>query len=145
MKTDWDFCYTTQNLKKKFQCFKYKGCFCIIFEWVQKWQHLFAIILYFHENGSNNFVCICVYTNWTGHILWRNCLLKHITEGKIEGGTEVTGRRCNLLLDDLEQMWVYWKLKEDSNKFCTIFLQSGLLYFPGRCLPRFWSSTMLVF
>jgi hypothetical protein len=27
--------------------------------------------------------------NWIGHILRRNCLLKHVTEGKIEG----TGRR----------------------------------------------------
>jgi len=27
--------------------------------------------------------------NWIGHILLRNCLLKHVIEGKIEG----TGRR----------------------------------------------------
>jgi len=31
--------------------------------------------------------------NWIGHILRRNCLLKHIIEGKIEGRKEVTGRR----------------------------------------------------
>jgi hypothetical protein len=31
--------------------------------------------------------------NWIGHILGRNCLLKHIIEGKIEGMIEVTGRR----------------------------------------------------
>jgi hypothetical protein len=30
--------------------------------------------------------------NWISHILRRNCLLKHITEGEIEGGIEVTGR-----------------------------------------------------
>jgi hypothetical protein len=24
--------------------------------------------------------------NWIGHILRRNCLLKHVIEGKIEGG-----------------------------------------------------------
>ena len=30
--------------------------------------------------------------NWISHILRRNCLVKHITEGKIEGGIEVTGR-----------------------------------------------------
>jgi hypothetical protein len=28
--------------------------------------------------------------NWTGHFLRRNCLLKHATEGKIEGWVEVT-------------------------------------------------------
>jgi hypothetical protein len=31
--------------------------------------------------------------NWIGHILCRNYLLKHVTEGKIEGKKEVTGRR----------------------------------------------------
>jgi hypothetical protein len=31
--------------------------------------------------------------NWVGHILRRNCLLKHVIEGKIEGRIEVTGRR----------------------------------------------------
>ena len=29
--------------------------------------------------------------NWTGHILRRNCLLQRVTEGKIQGGIEVTG------------------------------------------------------
>jgi hypothetical protein len=31
--------------------------------------------------------------NWICHILGRNCLLKHIIEGKIEGMIVVTGRR----------------------------------------------------
>ena len=31
--------------------------------------------------------------NWTGHILSRNCLLKHVIEGKIKGRIEVMGRR----------------------------------------------------
>jgi hypothetical protein len=31
--------------------------------------------------------------NWIGHILHRNCLLKHVIEGKLEGRTEMTGRR----------------------------------------------------
>jgi hypothetical protein len=30
--------------------------------------------------------------NWIGHIVRRNCLLKHVIEGKIEGRIEVTGR-----------------------------------------------------
>jgi hypothetical protein len=31
--------------------------------------------------------------NWIGHILRRNCLLKHMIEGKLEGRIEVMGRR----------------------------------------------------
>jgi len=30
---------------------------------------------------------------WTGHILRRNCLLKHIIARKVEGRIEVKGRR----------------------------------------------------
>ena len=32
-------------------------------------------------------------TNFIGHILVRNCLLKHFSVGKIEARVEVTGRR----------------------------------------------------
>ena len=44
--------------------------------------------------------------NWIGHIVRRNCLLKHVIEGEIEGRIEVTrryGRRRKQLLDDLEE------------------------------------------
>jgi len=44
--------------------------------------------------------------NWIGHILRRNCLLQRVTEGKIKGGTEVTGRRGRKrrkLLDGLKE------------------------------------------
>jgi hypothetical protein len=44
--------------------------------------------------------------NWIGHILRRNCLLQQVIEGKIKGGTEVTGRRgrrLRKLLDDLKE------------------------------------------
>jgi hypothetical protein len=30
--------------------------------------------------------------NWSGHILHRNCLLKHVIEGKLQGRIEMTGR-----------------------------------------------------
>ena len=33
--------------------------------------------------------------NWIGHFLHRNCLVKHIIEGKLEGEIEVTGRQGN--------------------------------------------------
>jgi hypothetical protein len=32
-------------------------------------------------------------TNWIGHILGRNCLLRQVIEGKIKVGIEVTGRQ----------------------------------------------------
>jgi hypothetical protein len=56
-------------------------------------------------------------TNWIGHILRRNCLLKHVTEGKLERRTEMTGRRGRRrkqLLDDLKEKRRYWKLKEEA-------------------------------
>jgi hypothetical protein len=46
--------------------------------------------------------------------LRRNCLLKHVTEGKIKGRIEVTRRQVrgrNLLPDDLQEKRGYWKLK----------------------------------
>ena len=50
--------------------------------------------------------------NWKGHILHRNCLLKHITEGKIEGGIEV--------MEDKEEgvrsYWMtLWKREDSGN------------------------------
>ena len=44
--------------------------------------------------------------NWIGHILLRNCLLKHVIEGKKAGSVYVMGRRDRRrkqLLDDLEE------------------------------------------
>jgi hypothetical protein len=55
--------------------------------------------------------------NWIGHILRRNCLLKHVIEGKIEGRIEVTGRRRRRrkqLPDYLNATRRYWKLKEEA-------------------------------
>jgi len=53
--------------------------------------------------------------NWIGHILWRNCHLKQVIEGKIKGEIEVTrrrGRRRKKLLDDLKDRRGYFHLKE---------------------------------
>ena len=53
--------------------------------------------------------------NWIGHILHRNCLLKHVIEGKMEERLDVMGtqgRRHKQLLDDLNEKKGYWKLKE---------------------------------
>jgi hypothetical protein len=55
--------------------------------------------------------------NWIGHILRRNCLLKHVIKGKLEVRIEMTrrrGRRHKQLLDDLKEKRRYWKLKEEA-------------------------------
>jgi len=55
--------------------------------------------------------------NWIGHIFRRNCLLQRVTEGKIKGGIEVTGRqgrRRRKLLDDLKERRGYSHLKEEA-------------------------------
>jgi hypothetical protein len=52
--------------------------------------------------------------NWIGHILCRNCLLQRVTEGKIQGGMEVTGRRRRKLLVDLTERRGYSHLKEEA-------------------------------
>jgi hypothetical protein len=55
--------------------------------------------------------------NWIGHILRRNCLLKHVIEGKLEGRIEMTGRRGRRrkqLLDECKEKRRYWKLKEEA-------------------------------
>ena len=55
--------------------------------------------------------------NWIGHFLRRNCLLKQVIEGKIEGWVEVTGRqgkRCKQLVDALNETRGYWKLKDEA-------------------------------
>jgi hypothetical protein len=61
--------------------------------------------------------------NWIGHILRRNCFLKHVIEGKLEGRTAMTGRRGRMrkhLLDDLKEKRRYWKLKEEALD-CTLW------------------------
>ena len=57
--------------------------------------------------------------NWIGHILLRNCLLKHIIEGKIKGEMEVArrrGRRSKKLLDDLKDRRGYSHFEGGSSR-----------------------------
>jgi hypothetical protein len=56
-------------------------------------------------------------TKWIGHILHRNCLLKQVIKGKIEGGIEVTGRqgtKRRKVLDDLKERRGYSHQKEEA-------------------------------
>jgi hypothetical protein len=55
--------------------------------------------------------------DWIGHILRRDCFLKHVIEGKREGRIERTergGRRRKQLLDDVKETRGYWRLKEEA-------------------------------
>jgi len=55
--------------------------------------------------------------NSIGQFLHRNCLLKCIIEGKIDGSIYVTGRqgkRCKQLLDDCKGIRSYCELKEEA-------------------------------
>jgi len=55
--------------------------------------------------------------NWIGHILRRNCLLKQVIKGKINGEMEVArrrGRRREKLLDKLNDRRGYSHLKEEA-------------------------------
>jgi hypothetical protein len=67
--------------------------------------------------------------NWLGHILHRNCLLKHIIEVKVKGRIEVTGtggRRRKQLLDDLvETLPLEQQLQHTTGSFSDNTLQSS--------------------
>jgi hypothetical protein len=72
--------------------------------------------------------------NWIGHILCRNCLLKHVIEGKLEGRIEMTGRRgrrSKQLLDDLKGKRRYWKLKEEALDRTVSRIRFGRRYGPS--------------
>ena len=50
-------------------------------------------------------------SNWIGHILHMNCIIKHVTRGNVEG-VEGRRRKHKQLLDDCKKTKGYWKLKE---------------------------------
>jgi hypothetical protein len=47
---------------------------------------------------------------WIGHILRQNCLLQRVTEGKIQGGIEVTGNKE----EDVGSYWMTLRKGEDT-------------------------------
>jgi hypothetical protein len=55
--------------------------------------------------------------NRTGHIVGRNCFLKHVIEGNMEGNTEGDERRGKgrkQLLDNLKEMRKYCRWKQEA-------------------------------
>jgi hypothetical protein len=49
--------------------------------------------------------------NWIGRILRRNCVLKHVIEGKIMGRLEVTGEDVE---EDIKSYWMTLRKGEDT-------------------------------
>ena len=75
------------------------------------------VVLQVNEQRNNLHAIRKRKANWIGHILYRNCLLKQVSEGKIKGEIEVTrrqGRRRKKLLDDLKDRREYSHLKEEA-------------------------------
>jgi hypothetical protein len=65
-----------------------------------------AVLWTVTDRGNMYHTVIWRKANSSGHILHRNCLLKHVFEGNIEGRTELTriwGRRRKQLLQDLKK------------------------------------------
>jgi len=75
------------------------------------------------------------------HILRRNCLLKHVFEGKIRGRIKVTGRRRRRrrkqLLYELMEKRGYWKLREEALDHT---LKNSLWYGLWTCKTRQWNG-----
>ena len=56
-------------------------------------------------------------TNWIGHVLRRNCFLRHVIEGKIDKRIKVMRRRVRRskqLLNDRKERRGYWNLNEEA-------------------------------
>ena len=68
-------------------------------------------------------------TDWIGHDLRRNCLLKHVIQGKIEV-KERRGKRRRQLLDNLKEKRKYCNLKEETLDRTLWRTRSGIVYGP---------------
>ena len=81
-------------------------------------NYVSGCFLCYNSLQLHQIIChILKLANWIGHILRRNCLIKHVIEGKIKGEMEVTrirARRRRNLLDDLMDRRGYSYLKEEA-------------------------------
>ena len=71
--------------------------------------------------------------NWIGHILRRNCLLKHVFEGNIEGRKEIAGKKG-------EEVISYWMTLRKDRK---LYIERGStrLHCAENCLwKRLWTG-----
>ena len=78
---------------------------------------VYSEVLQRAKKGRNNLHTFVRKANRFGHILRRNCLLKHVIERKRERKIQGSGRRerrRNQLLDDVKKTRRYEKLEEES-------------------------------
>jgi hypothetical protein len=77
--------------------------------------------------------------DWVGPILRTNYFLKHVVEGNIERGIELTrkrGRREKQLLDDFKEAIKYFKLNDDA-----LDRNMGIIRFGRACGPVIRQTT----
>ena len=72
-----------------------------------------AFIYVFYHQFWNPFVRFIFNICLTWYTLSRNCLLKHVIEGRVYGSGR-RERRSKQLLDDLKATRRYWKLKAEA-------------------------------
>ena len=80
-------------------------------------------------------------SNWIGHFLRRNWLIKHVVEGSVEGRIKVRGRlgrRRKNLPDELEEKRRYWNLKAEALDLIVWRSRFGGGYEPLARQRAFW-------
>jgi len=68
------------------------------------------------DREERNILCLTKIRKckWYGHIVFKYCLLKHVTEGKIEEKMRRRVIRSKQLLHDLKGTRRYWKFKGET-------------------------------
>ena len=77
-----------------------------------QYTHYKSVICFWFSLKIYVNVPIDLSANLVGHILPRNCRIKHVIEGKTEG-IRRRARRRKQLLDNLKEKTRYWNLKEE--------------------------------
>jgi len=82
-------------MKKKLMGKKILNCSFHLYRFRKYVSYGFPTIIFCNPGAHFEIPCTIKRrkANWIGHILRRNCLLKHVNEGKMEVRREVMGRR----------------------------------------------------
>jgi hypothetical protein len=117
----------------------------IVISWTDQVRMKKCYLLLGVKEQRNNLHGICKRkANCIHHILRRNCLLWQVIEGKIKAGTEVRGRRCRKLLDDLKERSGYSYLKEEALDHTIWRSRFGIGFVPVVRQTAKWMNAFLV-